>query len=83
MSQHGPVLVAEMINRLIHLYPQTLADFTTKEVGQGTGQGLAICHSIICDQHSGDIELHSIPGEGTTFYITLPLSTVICSESAP
>jgi len=56
--------------------------FTTKEVGRGTGQGLAICRSIICDQHSGRLELESEPGKGTVFYITLPIHQVSNSECA-
>ena len=27
--------------------------FTTKEVGQGTGQGLAIAHAIVVEKHGG------------------------------
>jgi PAS domain S-box-containing protein len=46
--------------------------FTTKDVGQGTGQGLAIAHGIIVDRHGGTIRLESVPGEGTTFRIWLP-----------
>lgn len=46
--------------------------FTTKEVGEGTGQGLAIAYSVIVDKHQGQIYFDSIPGEGTTFKIRLP-----------
>lgn len=47
--------------------------FTTKEVGQGTGLGLSVSYGII-QRHSGTITVNSIPGQGTTFTITLPLS---------
>ncbi len=48
--------------------------FTTKEVGRGTGQGLAIARSIIVDKHGGRIDLETEEGEGTTFYIRLPIN---------
>ncbi|SCC90595.1 hypothetical protein SCG7086_BS_00100 [Chlamydiales bacterium SCGC AG-110-P3] len=46
--------------------------FTTKEVGKGTGQGLAIAHRIITEKHRGKIALSSQPGF-TQFTIELPL----------
>jgi signal transduction histidine kinase len=47
--------------------------FTTKEVGQGTGQGLAMAHKTIVGKHHGELRLESTPGKGTTFIIRLPL----------
>jgi PAS domain S-box-containing protein len=47
--------------------------FTTKAVGQGTGQGLALAHSVIVTRHQGKIWFESVPGQGTTFFIQLPL----------
>ncbi|NLE33088.1 MAG: PAS domain-containing sensor histidine kinase, partial [Bacteroidales bacterium] len=46
--------------------------FTTKPKGQGTGMGLDISHQII-ERHNGHIDVTSSPGEGTTFFIELPL----------
>jgi len=48
--------------------------FTTKEVGKGTGQGLAIAHDIIINKHKGNINVESEVGKGTTFTISLPLT---------
>ena len=49
--------------------------FTTKEVGKGTGQGLAIAHTVIVQKHGGEIKVESEVGQGTTFIIRLPLDT--------
>ncbi len=50
--------------------------FTTKEVGVGTGQGLAIAHNVIVKSHAGQIWFDSKEGEGTTFFIKLPMEQV-------
>jgi signal transduction histidine kinase len=47
--------------------------FTTKEVGRGTGQGLALAHTIVVTKHHGRLEIDSAPGQGATFTIALPL----------
>ncbi len=48
--------------------------FTTKEVGRGTGQGLAISHAIVVDKHGGEICVSSEVGVGTQFTIRLPIA---------
>ncbi|MEM9539163.1 MAG: response regulator [Cyanobacteria bacterium P01_E01_bin.42] len=48
--------------------------FTTKEVGKGTGLGMAIAHQIITKKHGGAIACDSELGKGTEFIISLPLS---------
>lgn len=47
--------------------------FTTKPVGQGTGLGMSISYKIVVDQHGGQLECISSPGQGTTFLIYLPV----------
>ena len=47
--------------------------FTTKEVGKGTGQGLAICHSIIVQKHGGSLSFETEEGSGSAFTVCLPL----------
>ncbi|HEY0193069.1 MAG TPA: ATP-binding protein, partial [Kofleriaceae bacterium] len=54
--------------------------FTTKEVGRGTGQGLAIVRGVIVDKHGGSLKFDTEAGRGTTFYIRLPLGDAL--ESA-
>jgi signal transduction histidine kinase len=48
--------------------------FTTKEVGRGTGQGLAIAHNIIVHKHGGNLTFKTQKDQGTTFYIDLSLN---------
>ncbi|HYJ40778.1 MAG TPA: ATP-binding protein [Steroidobacteraceae bacterium] len=48
--------------------------FTTKEVGKGTGQGLAIARNVIVDKHGGTLRFETELGQGTTFYIRLPIA---------
>jgi PAS domain S-box-containing protein len=46
--------------------------FTTKGVGKGTGQGLALAHSVVVEQHGGTITFETEPGKGTTFFVRIP-----------
>jgi len=70
----GPGIPAEAQSRIFDPF------FTTKEVGKGTGQGLAIAQNIIVKKHGGKIFFETKPGEGTAFYIRLPLETTNLSN---
>ena len=48
--------------------------FTTKEIGQGTGLGLSVSYFIITNNHKGQMEVQSAPGQGTCFTLRLPLA---------
>jgi len=58
------------------------AFFTTKGVGKGSGQGLAISHSVIVDKHDGDLYFETEAGKGTTFIIHLPIATEFKEEQS-
>ncbi|MBC1240413.1 sensor histidine kinase [Nostoc sp. 2RC] len=48
--------------------------FTTKPVGKGTGLGLSISYQIVVEKHGGTLKCISQPGQGTEFWIEIPLS---------
>jgi signal transduction histidine kinase len=45
--------------------------FTTRDVGQGMGLGLPICH-VIVSAHGGTLAAESVVGQGSTFRVELP-----------
>jgi signal transduction histidine kinase len=67
IADSGSGIVPEIRERVFDSF------FTTKEVGRGTGLGLATAHRIVVDRHNGTIGLDSGP-DGTTFHVWLPLT---------
>lgn len=66
VEDNGPGIPPEIKSRIFDPF------FTTKEVGKGTGQGLAIAHSVIADKHKGTIHVESQQGHGARFIIRIP-----------
>jgi len=56
--------------------------YTTKAVGKGSGQGLAIVHAAIVEKHQGRISVDSKVGRGTTFTLYLPLEAPGLEEAS-
>jgi signal transduction histidine kinase len=48
--------------------------FSGREAGRGLGFGLSKCWRIV-NSHRGRVDVHSAPGQGATFTISLPLAT--------
>ncbi len=68
VSDTGPGIDSQIIDRIFDPY------FTTKEIGKGSGMGLAVVHGIVKNL-GGFVFIDSEPGGGTTFSILLPLTT--------
>jgi signal transduction histidine kinase len=66
IADDGPGIAPEAISRIFDPF------YTTKEVGEGTGLGLSICHGIVME-HGGTILAESVPGQGATLTIELPV----------
>jgi signal transduction histidine kinase len=54
--------------------------FTTREVGQGIGQGLTVAHAIVVTRHGGTIGFETETGRGTTFIVRLPMEATVAGE---
>ena len=50
--------------------------FTTKEAIQGVGLGLSISHQIVVEKHKGRIQCASQLGQGTEFFIEIPIQHI-------
>ena len=65
IADNGPGIDAGIASRIFDPL------FTTKDVGKGTGVGLAFCHRVVA-AHGGSIELAATDGPGAAFTLRLP-----------
>ena len=73
VADTGVGISSELLPRIFEPY------FTTKELGEGTGLGLATVHGIVRG-HQGAIHVSSAMGEGTSVIVYLPV-TEFCVET--
>jgi two-component system, NtrC family, sensor kinase len=67
VSDTGIGIPAEIQSRIFEPF------FTTREVGSGSGQGLALAHSVVVRKHGGKIWFATEAGRGTTFVVQIPI----------
>jgi PAS domain S-box-containing protein len=69
VADDGPGIPPEVMERMFEPF------FSTKEVGKGSGMGLATVHGIV-HEHGGHIVVESAPGRGATFRVLFPVLRV-------
>jgi PAS domain S-box-containing protein len=79
ISDTGIGMTEEQMGRLFQAFTQADAS-TTREYG-GTGLGLAITRRL-CRMLGGDVTVESVPGKGSIFTITLPLTLQAAAPAA-
>jgi signal transduction histidine kinase len=68
----GPGLTASQQQRIWERFYQAPGISIQSGAGQGMGLGLHICQTLI-KRHNGEVGVESAPGQGSTFWFTLPL----------
>ena len=68
VADDGPGIPAGIIDNIFDPF------FSTKDISEGTGLGLAVVHGIV-KGHRGGLQVRSEPGQGTVFSIYLPVTT--------
>lgn len=77
VEDDGPGVPKQIRHRIFDLF------FTTKEVGKGTGQGLAIAHRVIHQMHGGTLTYEPAEAGGARFVIRLPAVPPALADKLP
>ena len=76
VNDDGPGIPEEMQSKIFDPF------FTTKEVGKGTGLGLSVAYAIV-QEHGGRIWVSSRVGDGTSFFVELPITGELMTAQNP
>ena len=79
VRDRGEGIAPQNLGKLFRKFSQ-IDSSATRKAG-GTGLGLVICRGIV-EQHGGRIGVESTPGEGSTFFFTLPVEERFAAEPA-
>ena len=75
VADRGPGIPEDILAKVTEPF------FTTKETGKGTGLGLSMVAGFV-HQSGGELNIRSIPGEGTTVDLILPATEAAATEAA-
>lgn len=78
VTDTGVGIPADQLDKLFNKFTQLEQGAISEK--KGTGLGLVISKGIV-DAHGGKIGVFSSPGQGTTFYFNLPLSSEVTKKS--
>lgn len=67
INDNGPGMTKEVLKRVFEPF------YTTRDIGQGTGLGMAVSYFLVTANHQGQIQAESTPGDGCWFKVFLPL----------
>lgn len=74
VRDQGPGIDREEIEKVFSL-------FESSKGGRGTGLGLPVSRKIM-QEHGGDIEVHSVPGQGAEFILWMPCETTAATQNS-
>ncbi len=77
IADNGPGINSDILSSIFEPF------FTTKAVGEGRGLGLTVSYQTIVNQHQGQLDVRSQPGQGTEFILQIPVRHSNAMKSNP